>query len=197
MTEVYDRKIPMTTHGLILPHHGFLPKVDQALYIAPNATIVGDVEAGPNTSFWFNCVVRGDVGSIRIGARTNVQDLTMVHVAHERANLTIGEDVTVGHNCVLHGCSVGNRVLIGMGSILMDHVEIGDDVIIGAGSLLTEGLKVPAGHLVLGRPATVKRPLKKEEIDFLKRSSDHYQHVARSYRSGPWPYLTTTPLHGK
>jgi len=184
----------MTTRGLILPHHGVLPKVDQALYIAPNATIVGDVEAGSGTSFWFGSVVRGDVNSVRIGSGTNVQDLSMLHVSFLRAALTIGDDVTIGHSCVLHGCTLGNRVLVGMGSILMDNVEVGDDVLIGAGSLLTEGMKVPAGHLVMGRPAVVKRPLKPQELAFLKRSAEHYRHVARSYLGGPWPYFDAKPL---
>jgi carbonic anhydrase/acetyltransferase-like protein (isoleucine patch superfamily) len=183
------------TRGLLLAHHGFYPKVEQALYIAPNATIVGDVEAGPDTSFWFGCVVRGDVNSVRIGARSNVQDLSMLHVSYRRAALTIGEDVTVGHSCVLHACRIGDRVLVGMGSIVMDNAVIGDDCIIGAGTLVTEGTVIPPGSLVIGRPGAVKRPLTPEEKEFLKRSAAHYTHVARSYTGGPWPYLAEKPLH--
>ena len=174
--------------GLILPHHGIWPKVDKALYIAPNATIIGDLEAGENCSFWFGCVARADVNTIRIGNRSNVQDLSMLHVSYKTGPLVIGDDVTIGHSCVLHGCTVGNRVLVGMGSIIMDGAVIGDDVIIGAGSLVTEGTQVPSGSLVIGRPGQVKRPLKSAEIAYLKESAERYQHVARSYKGGPWPF---------
>jgi carbonic anhydrase/acetyltransferase-like protein (isoleucine patch superfamily) len=165
------------------------------LFVAPNATIVGEVEAGPGSSFWFNSVTRGDVHGIRIGRDTNVQDFSMLHVSYKRACLEIGDEVTIGHHCVLHGCRVGARVLIGMGSILMDHVEVGEDVLIGAGSLLTEGFKVPPRSLVLGRPAKIVRSLNDKEIAFVARSARHYTHVARSYVGGPWPY--NGDLHDK
>ena len=175
-------------NGVILPHHGVSPKLDSPLFIAPNATIVGDVEAGAECSFWFGSVTRGDVHRIRIGRGTNVQDLSMLHVSYKKAGLTIGDGVTIGHACVLHGCTVGNRVLIGMGSIIMDNVVIGDDVLIGAGSLITEGTVIPSGTLVIGRPAAVKRPLTDDEKSYVTRSAEHYKHVARSYTGGPWPY---------
>ena len=177
--------------GIILAHHGISPKLDRPLYIAPNATLVGDVEAGEGCSFWFGAVVRGDVHSIRIGKGTNVQDLSMLHVSYRKAGLKIGDDVTIGHRCVLHGCTIGSRVLIGMGAIIMDGAEVGDDVLIGAGALLTEGTKIPSGSLVIGSPAVVKRSLKDTEIAFLKRSAEHYRHVAHSYAGGPWPYAGT------
>ena len=170
--------------ALILPHNGIAPRLDNPLYIAPNATIVGDVRSGPDCSFWFSSVTRGDVNFIRIGARTNVQDLSMVHVSYRKAGLTLGDDVTVGHSCLLHGCTIGNRVLVGMGSILMDNVIVEDDVIIAAGTLLTEGTRIPTGSLVMGRPGAVKRPLKPEEFEFVKKSASHYVKVAKSYRDG-------------
>ena len=174
--------------GLILPHHGISPRLDGALYIAPNATIIGEVEAQKDCSFWFGSIVRGDVHHIKIGEGTNVQDLSMLHVSYRRAPLLIGDHVTIGHSCVLHGCTVGSRVLIGMGSIIMDNVEIGDDCLIGAGTLITENMRIPAGSLVFGRPAKIKRPLTDSEKAFVKRSAEHYKHVARSYTGGPWPY---------
>ena len=174
--------------GLILPHHGVWPSLEGALYIAPNATITGDVVAGPDCSFWFGSVTRGDVHSIRIGHTTNVQDLSMLHVSYKKAPLTVGNEVTIGHSCILHGCTVGNQVLVGMGSILMDNAVIEDNVLIGAGSLITEGTRVPAGTLVMGRPGKVVRDLTAEELAYLKKSALHYTHVARSYKGGPWPY---------
>jgi carbonic anhydrase/acetyltransferase-like protein (isoleucine patch superfamily) len=177
--------------GLVLPHHGCHPQIDGALYIAPNASIIGEVTAGPDCSFWFSTVVRGDVNAIRIGRGTNVQDLTMIHVSYNKAATVIGEDVTIGHQCVLHGCTVGNRVLVGMGSLIMDNVVIEDDCLIGAGTLLTEGTRIPRGSLIMGRPGAVKRPLRDEEIAYLARSAEHYRKLARSYHGGPWPYSQT------
>ncbi len=181
--------------ALILPHHGIEPRLYGALYLAPNATIVGDVEMGPDCSVWFGSVIRGDVNTIRIGAGTNVQDLSMLHVSYRRAGLVVGDDVTIGHSCVLHACTVGSRVLVGMGTIIMDNAVIEDDVLIGAGSLVTEGTRIPSGWLAMGRPCVAKRPLTDEEKAFLLRSATHYRHVARSYTGGPWPYAGPG-LHG-
>jgi carbonic anhydrase/acetyltransferase-like protein (isoleucine patch superfamily) len=178
----------MSQTPFILSHHGYQPQLDQVSYIAPNATIIGEVLAGRDCSFWFGCVVRGDVHRIEIGHSTNVQDLSMLHVSYKKAGLTIGDEVTIGHSCILHGCTVGNRVLIGMGSVLMDHVKIGDDCLIGAGTLITENTIIPPRSLVLGRPGKVVRPLNDQEIASLLTSANHYKHVANSYRGGPWPY---------
>jgi carbonic anhydrase/acetyltransferase-like protein (isoleucine patch superfamily) len=151
---------------------------------------VGEVEIGEQSSVWFQVVIRGDVNSIRIGARTNIQDHSMLHVtrpnqkggASSGAKLVIGDDVTVGHRVTLHGCTVGSRVLLGMGAIVMDGAEIGDDCIIGAGALVTQGTKIPAGSLAMGVPAKVVRPLKPEEIAFLKKSAANYVGDAADYR---------------
>ena len=168
---------------MILPHHGKWPQIHETAFIAPSADIIGEVEIGEESSIWFQVVVRGDVMPIKIGRRTNVQDLSMLHVTRKKAALTIGDEVTVGHRVMLHGCSIGNRVLVGMGAILMDHVEVGDDCIIGAGALLTQGMKVPAKSLVFGSPAKVVRELKQEEIDFLRKSAENYVGDSREYRS--------------
>ena len=159
------------------------PRVHPSCFVEDSAQVIGDVELGEDSSVWFNSVLRGDVNAIRIGQRTNIQDLTMVHVTSNRFTTSIGDDVTVGHHVVLHGCTVGNRVLVGMGAILMDDVEIGDDCIIGAGTLLTQGTKIPPGSLVVGSPGKVKRPLTGEERTFLIESAKHYVRTAADHRA--------------
>lgn len=161
---------------------GKSPRIAASCFVEESAQLVGDVELGEESSVWFNTVVRGDVNPIRIGARTNLQDLSMVHVLSHRFGTTLGDDVTVGHHVVLHGCTVGSRVLIGMGAILMDGVEVGDDCIVAAGALLTPGTKIPSGSLAVGSPAKVKRPLTAEEREFLVQSAKNYVGYAREYR---------------
>ena len=160
-----------------------LPRVHPSCFVEDSAQVIGDVELGEDSSVWFNSVLRGDVNPIRIGRRTNIQDLTMIHVTSNRYATNIGDDVTVGHHVVLHGCRVGNRVLVGMGAIIMDDVEIGDDCIIGAGTLLTPGTKVPPGSLVVGSPGKVKRAITDEERAFLLESAKHYVHTAAEHRA--------------
>jgi carbonic anhydrase/acetyltransferase-like protein (isoleucine patch superfamily) len=167
---------------MILPHHGQWPKIHETAFVAPSADLVGEVEIGAHSSVWFQVVIRGDVNRIRIGSRTNIQDHSMLHVTRaKQANehgkgsaLTIGDEVTVGHRVMLHGCTVGNRVLIGMSATIMDDAVIGDDCIVGAGTLVTKGMVVPNGHLVMGTPAKVVRPLKPEELAFLPKSAANY-----------------------
>ncbi|MFB1482712.1 gamma carbonic anhydrase family protein [Corallococcus sp. RDP092CA] len=165
------------------PFRGVSPRVHPSCFVEDSAQVVGDVELGEDSSIWFNSVLRGDVNSIRIGKRTNIQDLTMVHVTSQGDATTVGDDCTVGHRVILHGCLVGHRVLVGMGAILMDGVEVGDDCIIGAGTLLTPGTKIPPGMLVVGSPGKVKRPLHDGEREFLVQSALHYVHVAAEHRS--------------
>lgn len=160
-----------------------LPRVHPSCFVEDSAQVIGDVELGEDSSVWFNSVLRGDVNPIRIGRRTNIQDLSMIHVTSNRYATHIGDDVTVGHHVVLHGCRVGNRVLVGMGAIVMDGVEIGDDCIIGAGTLLTPGTKVPPGSLVVGSPGKVKRGMTDEERAFLLESAKHYVHTAAEHRA--------------
>jgi len=166
---------------IIIDHHGKSPQIKESNFIAPNATIIGEVEIGENTNIWFNTVIRGDVHWIKIGENSNVQDLSMLHVSNGKAPLSIGNEVTVGHRCTLHGCTIKDRVLVGMDSTIMDLAVIGEDVIIGAGSLVTEKTNIPSGSLALGRPAKVVRPLSKEEIAYIKKSAKHYVRLAESY----------------
>jgi len=173
---------------MLLAHHGKTPQLGENCYVAPNASLIGELTVGDDCSFWFGSVVRADVHSIEIGHRSNVQDLTMLHVSYKKAPLKIGNDVTIGHSCILHGCTLKDRILVGMGSIVMDHAIIESDVILGAGSLVTEGTHIPAGVLALGRPAKVIRALTTEEIAYLKTAATHYIKVAASYKGGPWPY---------
>ncbi|RKH42491.1 gamma carbonic anhydrase family protein [Corallococcus llansteffanensis] len=165
------------------PFRGVSPRVHPSCFVEDSAQVVGDVELGEDSSVWFNSVLRGDVNSIRIGKRTNIQDLTMVHVTSQGDSTTVGDDCTVGHRVILHGCIVGHRVLVGMGAILMDGVEVGDDCIIGAGTLLTPGTKIPPGSLVVGSPGKVKRPLTDGEREFLVQSALHYVQTASEHRA--------------
>lgn len=148
---------------LILPFLDKTPRIAPSVYLADNATVIGDVVIEEGASVWFGAVLRGDVGPIRIGKRSNVQDLTTIHTTTGYSEAHVGEDVTVGHGCVLHGCRIGDRVLVGMGSILLDNAMIGDDSVIGAGSLVTARMIIPAGSLVMGRPAKVLREATEQE----------------------------------
>jgi carbonic anhydrase/acetyltransferase-like protein (isoleucine patch superfamily) len=146
-----------------------------------SAQVIGDVVMGEGSSVWMNTVIRGDVQPVRIGARTNIQDLSLVHVQSRGFATNIGDDVTVGHHVVLHGCTVGNRVLVGMGAVILDGVQVGDDCMIAAGTLLTPGTVIPPGQLVLGSPGRVKRPLTDAERAFLVESAQAYAGYAREY----------------
>lgn len=168
----------------ILPHHGKTPQIPASVFVAGSADVIGEVTVGEHSSIWFQVVIRGDVHTIEIGARTNIQDQSCLHVTRKRSPLKVGDDCTIGHRVVLHGCTVGNRVLVGMGAIVMDDARIGDDCIIGAGSLVTQGSQIPAGHLALGSPAKVARPLKKEELEFLRQSAQNYVTDGQGYLKG-------------
>lgn len=156
------------------------PKIDKKAFVAPTASVIGDVHVGAGSSIWFGAVVRGDFNKIRIGKRTNVQDVSLLHTP-DNLSLTIGDDVTIGHRAIVHGCTIGDRVLVGMGAILMNGVEVEDDVIIGAGALVTEGTKIRSGTLVIGFPAKVKRKLTEKELEWLKTSASHYAENAKKY----------------
>ncbi len=166
---------------MLIAYKGVEPKVHATVFVEESARIIGDVEIGEQSSIWFNAVIRGDVNYIRIGKRTNVQDNSSLHVTKDIFPLIIGSDVTIGHSVVLHGCTVRDRCLIGMGSIILDNAEIGEDTIIGAGALVTEGMKVPPGSLVVGLPGKVVRPLKPEEIARISKSSLNYIEYAKNY----------------
>lgn len=158
----------------LLPVRGFEPKVADDAFIADNARIIGNVEIGPKASIWYNVTLRGDVMPIRIAAEANIQDGSVLHGTFGRFGCIVKERVTIGHQVVLHGCTIERECLIGMGSIVMDGAVIGEQSVVGAGSLVTEGSVFPPRSLILGRPARVQRPLKDEEIQFLSRSADNY-----------------------
>ena len=167
---------------VITGFRGVDPSIDPTVFVAASAVVVGDVVIGAEASVWFHTVVRGDVGPIRIGARTNLQDHVTVHVVGGKHDTTIGDDVTVGHRAIVHGCTLGNRVLIGMGAVVLDGAEIGDDCLVGAGALVTPGMRVPAGRLVLGNPARVVRELGDDECAALRASAANYVGYAAEYR---------------
>ncbi len=161
------------------------PQFPPSVFIESSAQVIGDVEIGAESSVWFGAVIRGDVHFIRIGRRTNIQDLSVLHVTRKTHPLVIGDEVTVGHHVTLHGCAVRDRVLVGMGAILLDGAEIGEGSIVGAGALITEGMKIPPGSLVIGVPAKVKRPLTAEESAFLAQSAQNYVDLAQIYLKLP------------
>ncbi|MCK4739210.1 MAG: gamma carbonic anhydrase family protein [Deltaproteobacteria bacterium] len=148
------------------------------------AIIIGDVEIGQDSSIWFNTVIRGDVNYIRIGERTNIQDNSVLHVTNNTHPLFVGSEVTIGHSVVLHGCSVKDRCLIGMGAIILDGAEIGEDSIVGAGALITENKKMPPRSLIIGSPARVKRELTEDEVARIAHSSENYIKYTAAYREG-------------
>jgi gamma-carbonic anhydrase len=162
---------------------GILPKVEKNAFVEETAVVVGDVVIGAESSVWFLSVVRADVNFVKIGSRTNIQDLCVLHVTHDTHPLNIGDEVTVGHHVVLHGCTIKDRVLVGMGAILMDGVVIGEECIIGAGALITEGTVIPPRSLVLGSPARIKRPVTEEERAWIKQSAANYVRYAAEHRS--------------
>lgn len=172
-------------------YKGIVPKIDPTAFIEETAVVIGDVMIGSECSVWFNAVIRGDVHYIRIGNRTNVQDLSMLHVTHDTYPLTIGDEVTIGHHVVLHGCTIRNRVLVGMGAIIMDGAIIGEECIVGAGSLVTERTDVPPSSLIIGSPARVKRPLTEQERNWIRESAANYVQYASQYKIGNAQSRTT------
>jgi carbonic anhydrase/acetyltransferase-like protein (isoleucine patch superfamily) len=158
------------------------PKIATDAFVAENATIIGDVELGPEASVWYGAVLRGDCGRIRIGARTNIQDLACVHMTTGISHTTIGDDVTVGHSAVIHGATIGDRVLVGMGAILLDCCEIGDECLIAAGAVVPPRMKIPARSLVRGAPATIVREVTERERAMGKEGAAVYVELARKHR---------------
>ncbi|MEC4678881.1 MAG: gamma carbonic anhydrase family protein [Nitrospirota bacterium] len=159
------------------------PTIPSSVFIAPSADVIGDVVLGEESSVWFGTVIRGDVHYIRIGARTNIQDLSMLHVTRKTHPLVIGNEVTVGHHVTLHGCTLKDRVLVGMGAVILDGAVVGENAMVGAGALVTQGMEIPPGSLVFGNPAKVKRSLKPEELSFLGQSAQNYVDLAGAYLS--------------
>jgi len=168
--------------------NGITPKLGKNVFIDASAVVIGDVVLGDDVSVWPCAVIRGDMHYIRVGSRTSVQDNAVLHITHASENfnpegfpLNIGEDVTIGHAAVLHGCTIGNRVLIGIGAIVNDGAEIEDDVILGAGALVPPGKKLPSGYVYVGNPVKQLRPLTEDERSFLPYSPQNYIKLKNQY----------------
>jgi carbonic anhydrase/acetyltransferase-like protein (isoleucine patch superfamily) len=167
---------------MLRPFKGTIPVVDPSAYVDPSAQVIGDVVIGAESSVWMNVVMRGDVHFIRVGARSNIQDGTIVHVMHGTHPTVIGDEVTVGHGAIVHGCTIGSRVLVGMGAVILNGATIGDDVIIGAGSLITERTTIPPRSLVMGRPGLVKRGLSDADVASIREYADNYVRYRKDYQ---------------
>ncbi|CAN7720131.1 gamma carbonic anhydrase family protein [Pseudorhodoferax sp. LjRoot39] len=159
------------------------PQVAETAWVADSAQVIGGVALGPDSSVWPGVVIRGDSGPITVGEGSNIQDNSVLH-ADEGVPLTIGKHVTVGHQVMLHGCTVGDESLIGIGAIVLNHAKIGRNCLVGAGALVTEGKEFPDGSMIVGSPAKVVRQLTPEQIEGLRRSAQHYMANARRYRAG-------------
>jgi len=159
---------------MLRPHRGRLPAVDPSAYVDETAQVIGEVTIGPECSLWMNVVVRGDVHWIRIGARTNIQDGTIVHVMRGTHPTLLGDEVTVGHGALVHGCTIHDRCLIGMGAIILNGADIGSDSIVAAGALVVEDTVIPPRSLVMGSPARVRRPLTDDEVASIRDYAARY-----------------------
>ena len=168
---------------MILKHKESTPLIAETAFIAPGACVVGNVHIGESSSLWFNVVVRGDVNYIRIGDRTNIQDGAIVHVTRDTHPTIVGNDVSVGHGVILHGCIVHDDCLIGMGAIILDGAEIGSSSLVAAGTVVSPGTKFPPHSLVMGRPGRVKRVLTEEECENIHSVAGRYLEYQEDYRT--------------
>lgn len=165
----------------IRPFGGKRPVLGAGVFLAETSAVIGDVELGDETSIWYGTVLRGDVMPIRVGARTSIQDNTVVHVTSGRFGTTIGSDCTIGHGALIHACVIEDLCLIGMGAIILDGARIGRGSLVGAGALVTPGTDIPPGSLVIGAPATVKRPVNDREREQIEVGAAHYVELTRRY----------------
>jgi gamma-carbonic anhydrase len=172
---------------MIKPFNNIHPKVHETALITEEAIVIGDVEIGQDSSIWFGSVVRADVNFIRIGDRTNIQDLTVIHVSSKTHSTVLEDEITVGHRVVLHGCHVESGCLIGIGAILMDGVRVGRNSLVAAGSLLTPGTQIPPKSLVMGSPAKVKRELTDDEFAYLDQAWRNYIEIKKHYETTDEP----------
>ncbi len=166
----------------ILTFEGATPTLGEDVYIAEGARVIGNVELGDQASVWYNSVLRGDLEKITVGARTNIQDGTVIHIESGQFATHIGEGVTIGHKALVHACTIGDNCLIGMGSIILDGAVIEDNCLVAAGAVVTPGKTFPAGSLILGSPARAVRELSDEEIEGFRESAAHYVELARRHR---------------
>jgi carbonic anhydrase/acetyltransferase-like protein (isoleucine patch superfamily) len=167
---------------MIYPFNGIEPKIDESVFLADYVTVTGDVEIGPESSIWFNTVIRGDVNATRIGRKVNIQDLCMLHQSPAYP-LVIEDEVTVGHKVILHSCTIRKNALIGMGSIILDGAEIGEGAFVGAGSLVPQGKKIPPRTLAFGSPAKVVRELNDDDIRDMERIVREYAEKGQYYKN--------------
>ena len=174
---------------------GMTPKLGERVFIDPSSVVLGDVELGDDSSVWPLTVIRGDMNYIRIGKRTNVQDGSVLHITHASSYnpdgyaLIIGDEVTIGHRVMLHGCTIGNRVLIGMSTTIMDGAVVEDDVVIGAGSLVPPGKRLESGKLYMGSPAKAVRDLTESELSYFRYSAANYSKLKDEHLQEPWADL--------
>ena|SRR5438093_1350589 len=175
--------------AIVRPFGAQTPRLhDSVVLLGDATTVVGDVEIGEQSSVWFGSVVRGDVNAIRIGARTNVQDLSVIHVTSETHPTIIGDEVTLGHRVTLHGCTVRNRCLIGIGAVVLDGAVVEEEAMVGAGALVPPRMVVPSGTLALGAPAKVARRLTPDEVAYFRKSAQNYVAYAEQYRREGWAW---------
>ncbi len=169
--------------SLILPFDAMEPRIAPDAWVAPGAVVVGNVELGSLASVWYGCVLRGDVNAIRVGARSNVQDGSVLHVTRQRFETIVGDEVTIGHRAVVHGCTVGDGALIGIGATVMDGATVGEGALVGAGAIVTPGKTVPPRSLVMGVPARVVRTLEDDELERQRLRALEYVELAGQHRS--------------
>ncbi len=168
--------------SIILPYKGISPIIDKTVFIAPNAAVAGDVHIGAESGIWFSVSIRGDVNEVRIGARTNIQDNSVIHCTHKGDGCYVGDDVTVGHAAILHACTLEDMSFVGMQACVMDGAIVESKAMLAAGALLTPGKRVPSGQLWAGSPARYVRGLNSQELEHLEWSADHYVRLAQAYR---------------
>ncbi len=167
--------------GIILPYRGVLPRIAESAFIAPTATIIGDVEIGPDSNIWFGCVIRGDVNEVRIGERTNIQDGTVIHVSRETFGTYIGDHITIGHMALIHACTLEDGCFIGMQATVMDGCVVAGGAMVAAGALVTPGKRVGSGQLWAGKPAKRVRELSTADRENMAATAPHYVRLAREY----------------
>ncbi|MCP3986004.1 MAG: gamma carbonic anhydrase family protein [bacterium] len=168
----------------ILAYLGRSPQIASDAWVAPGASVIGDVEIGAEASIWYACVLRGDVDRIRIGERSNVQDGAILHVTRKQFSTEVGREVTIGHRAVVHGCQVDDGALIGIGAIVLDGARVGEEALVGAGAVVVPGGEVPPGTLVVGTPARVVRELGRDEIELQRQRTLSYVALSREHASG-------------
>jgi carbonic anhydrase/acetyltransferase-like protein (isoleucine patch superfamily) len=168
---------------MIFQFENKIPQIHETVFVEESAKVIGDVSIGEGSSIWFHCVVRGDVHYIKIGKRTNIQDLTMIHVTTNTHPTEIGDEVTIGHHAVIHGCKISNRCLIGMSSVILDGAHIAAGCMVAAGSLVPPGFQCEEGMLILGSPAKAIKKVGEKEMKMIETGWSHYQELAQKYKT--------------